>query len=69
MKNNTCVMINGTMKNNAMINKLLIPITPILTTKLPIPNINDTEMSLLVNNLNFQTIFYVKFFLLIMPSF
>jgi len=55
-------MINGTMKNNAIINKLLVPTTPILIIKLPILNINDTDMSLLVINLNFQIFFYVKFF-------
>jgi len=62
MRNNTCVMINGTMKNNAIINKSLVPITPILIIKLPILNINDTDMSLLVINLNLQIFFYVKFF-------
>jgi len=62
MRNNACVMINGTMKNNAIINKLLVPTTPILIIKLPILNINDTDMSLLVINLNFQIFFYVKFF-------
>ena len=61
MRNNTCVVINGTMKNNAMINKLLVPITPILITKLPTPNINDTNISLLDINLSFQTFFYIKF--------
>ena len=55
-------MMNGTMKNNAMMNKLLVPITPILTIKLPPANINDTHISLLEINLFFQIFFYVKFF-------
>ena len=53
MRNNTSVMINGTMKNNAMTNELLVPIIPILIPKLPTLIINDIAMSLLVINLNF----------------
>jgi hypothetical protein len=51
-----------------MMNKLLVPITPTLITKLPALNINDTNMSLVLN-LNFQILFYVKSFLLIMHDF
>lgn len=46
-------MINGIIKNNIRINKFLVPITPILTTRLHALIINDTDMSLLVNKLNF----------------
>lgn len=61
-------MINGTMKNNAMMNKLLVPIIPILIIKLPTLIINDTDMSLLVTTKFSNTLFILNP-LLIMPNF
>ena len=65
MRNNTSVKIKGTMKNSAVISKLLIPIRPILTPKLPMLSINDIEISLIVSNLTLNILFGIKSFFII----
>jgi len=47
----------------------LVPIIPILTTRLQALIISDTDMSLLVNKPNFKTLFCIKSFFLMMLIF